>query len=140
MVCESLQVGHSPGATLGPMRWATVCLVGTLSAACAASHALPPGGDWTGWTKPKERVDHCVINSVRVPKDLAGITGSVLVTFTVRANGTVDSFKAQSQIDDARIARTIWAAVTHCSFEPGLDPSGKPADLPMEMKIRFARE
>jgi TonB family protein len=122
------------------MRWITFCLVGALSAACATAPTLPPGGDWTGWTKPKERVKGCVGNSVRIPRDLVGVTGSVLITFRVRADGTHDSIKVRSQIDDARIGRAMWAAVKDCSFEPGLDPSGKPADLPMEMKVRFAGE
>jgi len=124
------------------MRCLALFLVGSLSAACATAtpQALPPGGDWTGWTRPKERAKHCVINGVRLPKDLAGITGSVMIGFRVRADGTVDQFAANSQIDDARVVNAIWAAVKVCSFEPGLDPSGKPADLPLDMKIRFANE
>jgi hypothetical protein len=105
--------------------------------ATAATNQVPsPVFATSGHTRPAETEKGCVGRSIRLPRALAGMTGSVTAKFAVDRDGSVSRFELLSEAP-GEVASGLWQAVQDCRFSPGKDPRGMPVLMWVILPIRF---
>lgn len=90
----------------------------------------------SGYVKPAEVEKHCVANAVRLPRQMAGIDGTITSKFAVEADGSTSHYEALSEAP-GEVIMAIRQAVKLCKFTPGLDPQGRPVSMWVILPIRF---
>lgn len=90
-----------------------------------------------GWRPPQMKVKNCVQNSVRIPRDLAGIVSSVVVKFGVKPSGEPYAFSIVGTVPDERIKQAVWNAISSCQWIPGADAAGRPVSIWVTFPLRF---
>ena len=79
--------------------------------------------------------------ALRLRRELAArLPDAVTVRFPVAATGAVGRVEVLRPATDDDVARAIEDAIRSCTFVPGADDDGRPATLPVVMRIRFARD
>jgi protein TonB len=82
----------------------------------------------------------CVANSLRLPRDVADVSGeTATVKFAVDEAGKVSQYAYLAGPSDQRVANAIWSAIQHCEFSPGATAQGKPVSLWVTMPIKFGK-
>jgi hypothetical protein len=105
--------------------------------ASAATDQVPsPVFATSGFTRPAEAEKGCVGRSIRLPRAMAGMTGSVTAKFAVDRDGSVSRFELLSEAP-GELASGFWQAVQDCRFVPGKDPRGTPVLMWVMLPIRF---
>ena len=93
-----------------------------------------------GQQKAKLANSGCVVNSLRLPRDLVDIGGdTATVKFAVDETGKVSQFAYLAGPSDPRVANAIWSAIQRCEFVPGATALGKPLSLWVTMPIKFGK-
>ena len=93
-----------------------------------------------GQQKAKLASPGCVVNSLRLPRDLVDIGGdTATVKFAVNETGQVSQFAYLAGPSDPRVANAIWSAIQRCEFVPGANAQGKPLALWVTMPIKFGK-
>jgi periplasmic protein TonB len=92
----------------------------------------------SGFKKPELANPRCIVESMRIPKDLQGIVSKVTIKFAISRDGTSDLFQFMTAVPDKRIEDAIKSAVQSCKFNPASDPQGRPVRIwyimPIQMK------
>ncbi len=102
--------------------------------------AIGPSFAREGYQKARPSTPGCVAASLRLPRDIADVSGaSATVKFAVDETGKVSQFSYLSGPDEPRIGAAIWAAVQRCEWTPGATGQGKPIALWVTMPIKFGR-
>ena len=82
----------------------------------------------------------CVVNSLRLPRDIVGVEGeTATVKFAVEETGQVSQFSYLAGPTDQRVSNAIWSAIQRCEFIPGSTAQGKPVALWVTMPIKFGK-
>jgi protein TonB len=102
--------------------------------------AIGPAYARDGYQKARQTVPGCVVNSLRLPRDVLEFEGeSATVKFAIDETGAVSQYSYLSGPSDQRVANAIWAAVQHCQWTPGATAQGRPISLWVTMPIRFGK-
>ena len=118
---------------------------GVIGGVAGSTAAAPQGGGIedapvyasAGFKQPGEVQRGCVGQSVRIPRDLAGIVSTVTVKFAVNRDGSVSSFQVMGSQPDPRIGQAIWQAIQNCRFTAGADAQGRPVAIWLILPLRF---
>jgi TonB family protein len=82
----------------------------------------------------------CVVNTLRLPRDIADIDGeTATVKFAVDESGQVSQYAYLAGPTDQRISSAIWSAIQRCEFIPGATSQGKPITLWVTMPVKFGK-
>jgi hypothetical protein len=107
-------------------------------AACVDGRCALAGPD-TGaqgrFRRPRETEPGCVGRSLRLPSDLWGIHGKLLVTFSVSARGVPSRFRVTGA-NSRRLVEAVLTAISGCTFEPGTK-DGRPISVWMVLPLHF---
>lgn len=127
------QAGGTPGGTVGGT-------IGGVVGASGSGGADPdqPQELTNGFRAPSEGQPGCMVQSVRIPPQLAGfVSGPIKVRFAVGRSGEVSRAAVLSAVPDSRIERAILAAIQGCKWNPGADAEGRPISLWVRTSVRF---
>jgi hypothetical protein len=102
--------------------------------------AIGPSSGREGMQKARQASAGCVVNSLRLPRDIIDVAGeSAVVKFAVNDTGQVSQFSYLSGPTDPRVSSQIWAAVQRCDWVPGINVQGRPITLWVTMPIKFGK-
>jgi TonB family protein len=102
--------------------------------------ALGPTYAREGYQKARQATPGCVVESLRLPRDVADIEGeAATVKFAVDEAGKVSQFAYLSGPTDQRVASAIWTAIQRCEWLPGATAQGRAITLWVTMPIRFGK-
>jgi TonB family protein len=108
--------------------------------AAPAPQASGPGFAREGYQKARQATPGCVVNSLRLPRDIVDVEGeTATVKFAVDETGQVSQFSYLSGPTDQRVATAIWSAIQRCEWTPGSTAQGSRIALWVTMPIRFGK-
>lgn len=90
-----------------------------------------------GFIPPAEDEHGCVASGIRLPPDLRGFTGKVMVKFAVGTDGATDLFQFMTPSADPRIELAVKNAIRSCRFRPGRDTLGQAQRIWLILPLRL---
>jgi hypothetical protein len=102
----------------------------------AAPSRTPPQLTPPGGLRPTLKQPGCVDRQVKLPAELAELTGTATVKLAVDGNGTPMLFHAITPAPEALVT-AMGDAVRACEWTPGVDAAGRPATLWLTVPVHF---
>jgi hypothetical protein len=124
---EAVTEGRSEGAA-GPRCVERRCVVGPPGAG-----ASPASGSFT---VARAKLARCVVESVHLPRDMAGRSTELLVKFVVSERGMPQAFSFLPDDAPEALKRSVAAAISSCEWEAGTR-DGRPERQWVRIPIRF---